>query len=98
MSGESELTEFAQAVAVELLQELPALRDMAALSAALAKITTTGGHVTFDDSPIVPLDEIERAYVVHVLAHFGGNKAQAADALGIDSSTLYRKLGRWGLR
>ena len=43
------------------------------------------------------LDTIERAYIMWVLENEGGNKARTADVLGIDSSTLYRKLSRYGL-
>jgi two-component system response regulator HydG len=42
------------------------------------------------------LDAIERAYIVWVLQNEGGNKARAAEVLGIDPSTLYRKLARYG--
>jgi len=40
----------------------------------------------------IPLDELERAYVGHVLDSRGGNKADAARVLGISRRTLYRKL------
>jgi two-component system response regulator HydG len=43
------------------------------------------------------LDTIERAYIMWVLENEGGNKARTAEVLGIDSSTLYRKLSRYGL-
>jgi len=43
------------------------------------------------------LDTIERAYILWVLQSEGGNKSRAADVLGIDPSTLYRKLSRYGL-
>jgi len=42
------------------------------------------------------LDIVERAYVRFVLQSEGGNKTRAAEVLGIDPSTLYRKLGRYG--
>jgi DNA-binding NtrC family response regulator len=42
------------------------------------------------------LDMIEQAYVLWVLQAEGGNKARAAEVLGIDPSTLYRKLARYG--
>jgi two-component system response regulator HydG len=41
------------------------------------------------------LDQIERAYIVWVLQNEGGNKTRAAQVLGIDPSTLYRKLSRY---
>jgi DNA-binding NtrC family response regulator len=43
------------------------------------------------------LEAIERAYILWVLQSEGGNKTRAADVLGIDPSTLYRKLSRFGL-
>ncbi|HUG40887.1 MAG TPA: sigma-54 dependent transcriptional regulator [Longimicrobiales bacterium] len=43
------------------------------------------------------LDIIEKAYVLWVLQAEGGNKARAAEVLGIDPSTLYRKLNRYGV-
>ncbi|HJR63488.1 MAG TPA: sigma-54 dependent transcriptional regulator [Gemmatimonadaceae bacterium] len=43
------------------------------------------------------LEVIERAYIMWVLQSEGGNKSRAADVLGIDPSTLYRKLSRYGL-
>ncbi len=41
------------------------------------------------------LDVIERAYIMYVLQTEGGNKTRAAEVLGIDPSTLYRKLSRY---
>ena len=43
------------------------------------------------------LDTIERAYIMWVLENEGGNKPRTAEVLGIDPSTLYRKLSRYGL-
>lgn len=49
-------------------------------------------------TPTTPtLDVIERAYIMWVLNSEGGNKTRAADVLGIDPSTLYRKLSRFGV-
>lgn len=39
------------------------------------------------------LDEVEREYILRILDKTGGNKYQAAQILGIDRKTLYRKLG-----
>jgi len=41
------------------------------------------------------LDVVERAYITWILQREGGNKTRAAEALGIDPSTLYRKLARY---
>ncbi|MEK6596691.1 MAG: sigma-54 dependent transcriptional regulator, partial [Gemmatimonadota bacterium] len=43
-------------------------------------------------SPNPSLDVIERAYIMWVLQAEGVNKTRAAEVLGIDPSTLYRKL------
>jgi two-component system response regulator HydG len=49
-------------------------------------------------TPINPtLEAVERAYIMWVLQSEGGNKSKAAEALGIDPSTLYRKLSRYGV-
>ena len=43
------------------------------------------------------LEAVERAYILWVLQSEGGNKTRTAEVLGIDPSTLYRKLSRYGL-
>jgi len=43
------------------------------------------------------LEAVERAYITWVLQSVGGNKSRAAEMLGIDPSTLYRKLSRYGV-
>ncbi|HEV2181837.1 MAG TPA: sigma-54 dependent transcriptional regulator [Gemmatimonadaceae bacterium] len=54
--------------------------------------------VTSQDTAANPtLDVIERAYIMWVLQSEGGNKSRAAEVLGIDPSTLYRKLSRYGV-
>ena len=40
----------------------------------------------------LPLHELEKEYIKKILEKTGGNKYQAAHALGIDRKTLYRKL------
>jgi len=49
-----------------------------------------------DRAPANPtLDAVERAYILWVLQSEGGNKTRTAEVLGIDPSTLYRKLSRY---
>ena len=45
----------------------------------------------------IPLAEIEKRYILSVLQQFGGNQVQAAAALGIDRSKLYRRLKQYGV-
>lgn len=40
------------------------------------------------------VEEFRMAYVLKVLAHFGGNRTQAAKALGVDPRTVFRYLER----
>ncbi len=48
-------------------------------------------------APNPTLDAVERAYIQWVLQSEGGNKTRAAEVLGIDPSTLHRKLSRYGV-
>jgi two-component system response regulator HydG len=41
------------------------------------------------------LEEVERRYILHVVDAVGGNKTVAAQILGLDRKTLYRKLNRY---
>ncbi|CAA9306240.1 MAG: two component, sigma54 specific, transcriptional regulator, Fis family [uncultured Gemmatimonadetes bacterium] len=47
--------------------------------------------------PNPTLEIVERAYIHWVLQSESGNKTRAAEVLGIDPSTLYRKLLRYGM-
>lgn len=44
------------------------------------------------------LETIERAYIYYVLTQHNWQKSKAAKVLGIDTSTLYRKIERYGLK
>jgi DNA-binding NtrC family response regulator len=48
-----------------------------------------------DATDIMPIDEIERRYILRVIGLVGGNRSRAADVLGIDRRTLYRRLERY---
>jgi DNA-binding NtrC family response regulator len=43
------------------------------------------------------LEEVESLLIRKALARFGGNVNQAADALGLSRSALYRRLQKYGL-
>ena len=50
------------------------------------------GAALLEQMPTLPLEEVERRYILRVLESTGGNKLKAAEVLGIDRSTLHRKL------
>jgi two-component system response regulator HydG len=47
-----------------------------------------------DPGELLPMEEVERRYILRVLEAVGGNKTLAAQVLGFDRRTLYRKLER----
>ena len=49
-----------------------------------------------DPAELVPLEEVERKYILHVLNSMQGNRTLAARSLGLDRKTLYRKLRQYG--
>lgn len=65
-----------------------------------ARVTAERQHPLVSENlpPNPTLEIIERAYVLWVLQSEGGNKSRAAEVLGIDPSTLYRKLLRYGIQ
>ena len=73
--------------------------DAIAASALPARVSDRRAEpLVSDRAPATPtLEAIERAYVTWVLQNESGNKSRAAEVLGIDPSTLYRKLARYGL-
>ncbi len=48
-----------------------------------------------DPTAVVSLEQLERQYIQQVLRLVGGNKSRAAELLGLDRRTLYRKLDRY---
>jgi two-component system response regulator HydG len=69
-------------------------RDVYGVGEALPLASAGGKSPTF----AVPLaaawtlEQLERRYIEHVLAQVEGNQSRAAERLGIDRRTLYRKL------
>ena len=49
-----------------------------------------------DPSELVPLEEVERRYILRVMEAVGGNKTLGSQVLGITRKTLYRKLEQYG--
>jgi two-component system response regulator AtoC len=51
-----------------------------------------------DPGELVPLEEVERRYIMRVLEACGWRRMEAARILKLDRKTLYRKLERYGVR
>ncbi len=47
---------------------------------------------------IIPLQELEKIYILHALDHFQGNFSKTSRALEIDRKTLYNKLNKYGIK
>jgi len=61
------------------------------LSVTQPVLSSTGER----DPSVLTLDELERRHVLEAVRLLGGNKARAAQVLGIDRSTLYRRLAEY---
>ncbi len=63
----------------------------------LAAPGDTGNAAAVSRGPFVPttIEEMERRHVMATLEAVGGNKTKAATILGIERSTLERKLAKW---
>lgn len=61
-------------------------------SAPRRAVVGPGAEFASIDEARLTLDALERRYILHVLAQESGHQSRAADRLGIDRRTLYRKL------
>ena len=53
--------------------------------------------INFSDEQFMSLEQLEEKYINHVLQCFKGKKTKAAKTLGIDKTTLWRKLRRYDI-
>ena len=56
-----------------------------------SKAATEDAQLT-DSSEILPLEEVERRYLIQVMSKFRGDRDSLADKLGVSKRTLFRKL------
>lgn len=77
------------------------LLDAADLPATLVPSSSQASATSDDDGPILPLKDAlaqpERRILQRALASCGGNREQAARVLGINRSTLFAKLRKFGI-
>jgi DNA-binding NtrC family response regulator len=62
-----------------------------------ADLALRGPRESFSQLDQMSLEEVEAFLIKKALARFGGNISQAADALGLSRSALYRRLEKYGL-
>jgi DNA-binding NtrC family response regulator len=58
------------------------------------RIRNQSGDQFYKDEALISLEELQRRHVVRVLERVGGNKARAAEILGIGRATIYEFLSR----
>jgi len=91
------------------VRELENILERAIILSANHKISVSdlprqiseGKTTTFvqEEGPSHPsLEELEKAYIFWVLSQNEWNKSKVAQILGIDTSTLYRKIEKYGLK
>lgn len=76
-----------------LVERSIALADSPVLSIDQVLTTDDQGQSIDADSPT--LETLEKRYILHTLNKCNGNKEQTARQLGINKSTLWRKLQNW---
>ena len=54
------------------------------------------GQPAATPAAFLTVEEVERRYILQVLQAVGGRRSRAAEILGLDRKTLYRKLQRYG--
>ena len=67
------------------------------LGGELLESPDRGAKSFFEGKPRATLEELEREYLLQVLESTGWQKKKASSILGINASTLYRKIQRYGL-
>jgi DNA-binding NtrC family response regulator len=71
--------------------------SVADLPDRIARDTLSTPTVNDDPSQFVTLEEMEKRYVLQVLEFVGGSRTEAARILGLDRTTLWRRLERYGV-
>ena len=64
-------------------------------TAPMAETVDAASGVQFSNDEFPSLEKLEKEYIEHVLEYSGGKKTKAANILGIDKTTLWRKLRRF---
>jgi DNA-binding NtrC family response regulator len=71
--------------------------DVADLALPFARTAAPAGLTTFTGDHVPTLDELERTHILKVLELCEGQKTKAASMLGINRTTLWKKLRQYGI-
>ena len=71
--------------------------DRESLPEKLVRNPDRSGKAFFEGTPRATLEDLEKEYLIQVLESTGWQKKKASSILGINASTLYRKIQRYGL-
>lgn len=77
-----------------LVRRLVAMESAGAISAVVVQRELEQNQRGEPEEEITELDAVERQQIMKVLKQAGGNKTKAAEILGIQRRTLYKKLAR----
>ena len=89
--------ELENAIENAVLLETTDILQRRSLPVSLLKATSSATYSAADPSVILPLDAVERNTIRHALEASDNNISRAAEALGINRSTLHRKLKKYDL-
>lgn len=84
--------------AADEIDDVEGLNSHVNLTAPVASSAPPNVYTVSEDAALLPLFEIEKQHILHVLSAVGGKRERAAALLGITSRTLYRKLNEYGAK
>lgn len=61
------------------------------------ELTAVAENQSTENTALMTLEEVEKRHILQVLKATGGNKIQAAKILGVNPSTIYRKIEKYRL-
>ena len=96
ITGSGSKVELAEGLRVRVPAAAPLQASPTPQTAPQPDATDAPQHASIADFTGMTLDQVERLAIEQAIARSSGNIVQAARALAVSPSTIYRKLERWG--